>query len=182
MTLALPAEPAPQEGTAPGGRAARYPGRLPQILETLAMASAPDDRAQMLIDLASRFREVPPEVARRPFPAAHHVPACESDAYAWGVLRPDGSLKLYFAVENPSGVSAKALAVILDRGLSELPPREVAALSTDLVEDVFRANISMGKGLGLMSMVRAVATIARQAAAHDPASGASPVFPHAADA
>jgi cysteine desulfuration protein SufE len=157
-----------------------YPGRLPDILETLAIASDPMERSQMLIDLAARFREVPPEVARRPFPEEHRVPACESDAYVWGVLQQDGTLKLYFAVENPSGVSAKALAVVLDRGLSGCPPDAAASLSTDLVEDVFRANISMGKGIGLMSMVRAVATLARQAAAHAARSGTPAVFPRAA--
>ena len=38
----------------------------------------------------------------------------------------DGTLKLHFAVENPSGISAKALAAILDQALSGLPPAEVA--------------------------------------------------------
>jgi len=141
----------------------KHPGRLPEILDTLALASSSDDRAQMLIDFADRFKEVPLEVARRPFPPERQVPACESDAYAWGVLQPDGTLKLYFAVENPSGISGKALAAILDMGLSGLPPREAASVSTDIVSEIFRANISMGKGLGLMSMVRAVAAIARAA-------------------
>ncbi|MFB3853930.1 MAG: SufE family protein [Vicinamibacterales bacterium] len=137
----------------------KHPGRLPEILDALALASSPDDRAQMLIDFADRFREVPPEVARRPFPPERQVPACESDAYAWGLMQPDGTLKLYFAVENPSGISGKALAAILDLGLSGFPPQEVARVSTDIVPEIFRANISMGKGLGLMSMVRAVAAL-----------------------
>ena len=72
----------------------------------------------------------------------------------------DGTLKLYFAVENPSGVSAKALATILDKSLSGLPPAEVATVNPDIVEQIFRQNISMGKGLGLMSMVQAVRILA----------------------
>jgi sulfur transfer protein SufE len=76
---------------------------------------------------------------------------------------PDGNLKLYFAVENPSGVSAKALATILDRTLSGLPPSEIAGVSTDIVERIFRQNISMGKGIGLMSMVQAVKALAAAA-------------------
>ena len=172
--MGTPTGGSPEGGAGRKGDPARYPGRLPGILETLAMASGPGERAEMLVDLAGRFKEVPPEIARRPFADEHRIPACESDAYAWGVLQADGGLKLYFAVENPSGVSAKALAVVLDRGLSGLPPQQVATVSTDLVEDVFRANISMGKGLGLMSMVRAVAAIARQAAAQGPAPGAGP--------
>jgi hypothetical protein len=38
----------------------------------------------------------------------------------WALKKPDDTLKLYFAVENPSGVSAKALAAILDKTLSGL--------------------------------------------------------------
>ena len=141
-----------------------YPGRLGEAIEALSLAADPADRADLLLSFADRFREVPPEVARRPFPEINRVPACESEAFAWGVLQDDGTLALHFAVENPSGVSAKALAVILDRGLSGLPPSEIARVSPDIVYDIFRRDISMGKGMGLMSMVRAVQVIARQAA------------------
>ncbi len=158
--------------------ASTYPGRLPEILDTLALADDPTMRGDMLVDLADRFREVPPDVARRPFTQTNRIPACESEAYLWGVLRPDRTFKLHFAVESPSGISAKALAVILDRALSGLDPMEVARITPDIVTDVFRANISMGKGLGLMSMVRAVQTIARQAARYLEAGGALPAtFP-----
>jgi len=159
-----------------------HPGRLGEILDTLAFATDPAMRGDMLVDFADRFREVPPEVAQRPFPPVHRIPACESDAYLWGVLQPDRTLRLYFAVESPSGISAKALSFILDRSLSGLDPREVARITPDVVTDIFRANISMGKGLGLMSMVRAVQTVARQAARHLEAGGALPaVFPRAGD-
>jgi sulfur transfer protein SufE len=121
---------------------------------------------------------VPPDVAQRPFSAINRVPSCESEAYVWGVLHPDGTLKLHFAVESPSGVSAKALASILDRSLSDLPAREVARITPDIVLEIFRQDISMGKGLGLMSMVRAVQVTARQAAEAPPdARGAARVFP-----
>jgi sulfur transfer protein SufE len=72
-------------------------------------------------------------------------------------------MKLYFAVENPSGVSAKALAAILDRTLSGLTPEEIGRIDTSIVERIFRQNISMGKGMGLMSMVEAVRALARSA-------------------
>lgn len=137
-------------------------------------------RGEMLLDYAARFHEVPPEVARRPFPPANRVPACESDADVWAVLQPDRTLELHFAVESPSGVSAKALAAILDRALSGLPPDAVAAVTPDIVPEIFRANISMGKGMGLMSMVRAVQTVARQAAAFGATGAPLPaVFPRA---
>jgi sulfur transfer protein SufE len=66
-------------------------------------------------------------------------------------------------VENPSGISARALAAILDRTLSGLPPEQVAQVSPEIVERIFRQNISMGKGLGLMSMVLAVRALAERA-------------------
>jgi cysteine desulfuration protein SufE len=138
--------------------------KLEALLETFDLFSDPADRTQMLLSYADQFKEVPPEVARRPFPDSHHVPQCESDAYVWAVRHPDGTLKLYFAVENPSGVSAKALAAILDKTLSGRPAREVAQVSPEIVERIFRQNISMGKGIGLMSMVQAVQALAKAAA------------------
>src|SRR5215831_13887531 len=123
----------------------------------------PADRTSMLLSYADQFKEVPPAVATRPFPKSHQVPQCESDAYVWAHRQADGTLQLYFAVENPSGVSAKALAAILDKTLSGLPASEIARLNTDIVEKIFRQNISMGKGLGLMSMVQAVQTLAKAA-------------------
>ena len=86
-----------------------------------------------------------------------------ASTHAWAQKLPDGTVKLYFAVENPSGVSAKALASILDKTLSGLPASEIATVNTDIVEKIFRRNISMGKGMGLMSMVQAVQTLAKAA-------------------
>jgi len=128
-----------------------------------AVFDDPTERANLLISYADAFREVPSEVARRPFDRQHLVPQCESEAYAFAMAQPDGTLKLHFAVENPSGISAKALATILDKTLSGLPPEQIATLTPDLVERVFRQNISMGKGLGLMSMVLAVRALAERA-------------------
>jgi cysteine desulfuration protein SufE len=139
------------------------PEKLQKVLETFDMFPDPADRTNLLLSYSDQFKDVPPEVARRPFPKAHQVPQCESDAYVWAVKRPDGGLDLHFAVENPSGVSARALAAILQRTLSGLPPSEIATISTDIVERIFRQNISMGKGMGLMSMVGAVQTLAKRA-------------------
>jgi cysteine desulfuration protein SufE len=136
------------------------PEKLQAVLDTFAVFSDPADRINLLLGYADQFKEVPPEIATRPFAKDHLVPHCESEAYVWVTRQPDGGLKLYFAVENPSGVSAKALARILDRSLSGLKPQDVATVSPDIVEQIFRQNISMGKGLGLMSMVQAVRTLA----------------------
>jgi cysteine desulfuration protein SufE len=92
------------------------------------------------------------------------VPYCESDAYVWAIRKNDGTLDLHFAVENPSGISAKALSAILKQTLSGLPAATVAAVPPDIVLEIFRQNISMGKGMGLMAMVQAVQALARVAA------------------
>jgi cysteine desulfuration protein SufE len=136
---------------------------LDEVLEMVGTVTDPADRAQLLLSFADQFREVPPEVATRPYDRAHQIPQCESEAYVWAVPSPDGTLRLHFAVDNPSGVSARALAAILERTLSGRPAEEVARVSPDIVERLFRQNISMGKGLGLMSMVLAVQALARRA-------------------
>ena len=143
------------------------PDKLQQLVETFQMFD-PADRTSLLLSYADQFKEVPPEIASRPFAKSHQIPQCESDAYAWAQKMPDGTLKLYFAVENPSGVSAKALAAILDKTLSGLPARDIAAITPDIVEKIFRQNISMGKGMGLMSMVQAVQALAKAASKDKP--------------
>ena len=138
--------------------------KLNSLLDTFDTFPDPADRTNLLLGYAEQFREVPPDVARRPFPESHHVPQCESDAYIWAIVNPDGTLKFHFAVENPAGVSARALATILDKTLSGLPAAEIATVDNSIVERIFRRNISMGKGMGLMSMVDAVKALAKKAA------------------
>jgi sulfur transfer protein SufE len=139
------------------------PPKLARFLDSLALFADPNERASLLLSYADQFREVPATVATRPFPRSHQVPQCESEAYVWAVRQPDDTLKLYFAVESPSGVSAKALAAILDRTLSGSRSEDIESVPPDIVEQVFRQNLSMGKGLGLMSMVQAVRALAKQA-------------------
>ena len=139
-----------------------YPERLQTLLAVFAGVTDTHERTQLLIDFARKFKDVPPEVATRPFAPEHLVKFCESEAYVWAVPNADGTLKLHFAVENPSGVSAKALAAILDKALSGLPPADIARVDAEIVEKLFRQNISMGKGMGLMSMVLSVAALARR--------------------
>jgi cysteine desulfuration protein SufE len=141
------------------------PEKLQQVIDMFQMFD-PADRTSLLLSYADQFREVPPEVAARPFAKSHQVPQCESDAYVWALKQPDGTLQLYFAVENPSGISAKALAAILEKTLSGLPASEIAGVDCDIVERIFRQNISMGKGMGLMAMVQAVQALARAASSN----------------
>jgi cysteine desulfuration protein SufE len=140
------------------------PAKLTDTLETLETVPDRSERIQLLIDIAGRFEEVPPRLARRPFAAEHQVPACESEAYVFTEERPDGTLDFHFAVENPQGISAKAMAVILGDALSGTPPEQVAEVSQDIVYQVFGRELSMGKSMGLMSMVGMVAALAKKQA------------------
>ena len=139
-------------------------------LETLELLPDRADRIQDLISLGDRVRPVSPEVATRPFGEFHRVPQCESEAYVFATPRPDGSLDFHFAVENPQGISAKALAVILRDGLSGEPPAAVARVPPELVYGVFGRELSMGKNLGLMGMVQMCHAFARRQLA----AGAAP--------
>ena len=132
-------------------------------MDLLSLVGGRSERIQVLIDTAERFREVPERIARRPFPEDHKVPACESEAYVWAEPLADGTLKFHFAVENPQGISARAMAVILDETLSGQPPEEVAKVSGEVIYDVFGRELSMGKSMGLMGMVAMVARSAKAA-------------------
>ncbi len=141
------------------------PASIPEKLKELAAEFKDTDRserAEMLIEFADEFKEVPPTVATRPFPKENHVERCESDAYVWAEDNPDGTLKFHFAVENPQGLSAKSWAVILNETLSGAPLEEVAAVPCDIVFDFYGKDLSMGKGQGLMAMSDLVAAYAKQ--------------------
>jgi sulfur transfer protein SufE len=136
-----------------------YPETLQAVLDDFASISDRTERAEYLIEIADRFEDsakVPPEVATQPYPEAHKVQACESDAYVWAVEQPDGTLKFYFDVLNPQGLSAKAISVILDETLSGQPNEAIMAVSSDIVFKIFGGEISMGKGAGLMGIVSMV--------------------------
>lgn len=151
---------------------ADLPEKLADLVATLESVEDRNDRIQLLIDLAEGFREVPPSVATRPFPESHRVPGCESEAFVWAEPRPDGTFRYHFAVENPQGISAKALAAILDRTLSGASPEEVARVSPDVIYRLFGRELSMGKSMGLMGMIQRVqGETRRQAAAGAGASG-----------
>jgi cysteine desulfuration protein SufE len=132
---------------------------VPKPLEELVADFAfldRSERAELLIEYADRFQEVPGRIATRPFPEERHVIRCESDAYAWAEDLRDGTQKFHFAVENPQGLSAKAWATIMDETLSGQPLEQVVAVPCDVVFDVFGRELSMGKGQGLLGMLSMV--------------------------
>jgi cysteine desulfuration protein SufE len=120
------------------------------------------DRIEALISIAEKFKPAPTDVAPKPYDEAHRVPACESDAFVWAVDRPDGTLDFYFAVENPQGVSAKAMSAILADTASGAPLEEVVNIGDEIVYSFFGDELSMGKSMGLTSLVGMVRGEARK--------------------
>lgn len=136
--------------------------KLEEMLEIFSGISDRGERAELLIELADQFKEVPERIATRPFPESHRVQRCESEAYVWAEPLPDGTLKYHFAVENPQGISARAMAVILDEGLSGTAPEQAESVPTDICFTFFGKDLSMGKGQGLMGMVTLLKGLAKQ--------------------
>lgn len=143
------------------------PKKLDEILSDFASITDRRERSEMLIEYGDQFNEVPPEIAMRPFPEEHRVQACESEAYVWVKPQDDGTMKYYFAVENPQGLSAKALAAILEQTLSGAPVDQILEVEPTIVFDLFGKDLSMGKGAGLTSMVSLVKALTREEIKHE---------------
>lgn len=137
---------------------AEYPEKLQELVEDFASITDRNERVELLIEMADRFPEVrvPESISARPHPEENHVQFCESEAYVWAKDNPDGTLKFYFDVLNPQGLSAMAMSVALDETLSGQPLQQVAAVQNDIVLKLFGQEISMGKGQGLMGIVSMV--------------------------
>jgi cysteine desulfuration protein SufE len=140
------------------------PPKLRELLDNLSLLTDRQDRIECLAQYAERFLPVTAEVASHPFEESHRVPDCESEAFVWATPLPGGKVKLHFAVENPQGVSAMALAAILDETLSGLTPEEIQTVPDDVVYAIFGRELSMGKSMGLTGVVRMVRAVARSAA------------------
>lgn len=133
-----------------------YPEKLNDILENFSLMLDQQERREFLVDYAENFKEVPSDIAKRPFPEKNKVPFCESGAYVWSVPQSDGTLKFYFAVENPQGISARALSAILDKTLSGEKPENIINIPDDLVYKIFGEALSMGKNMGLTGILQRV--------------------------
>ena len=132
------------------------PKKLQRFLDAFALVDDRSERINLLIDIADRFREVPASIATRPFPRARQTPHCESEAYVWVEDAGDDALDLHFAVENPQGISARAMAVILQESLSGETAASIAQIPGDLPNRFFGSELSMGKTMGLTGMVAMV--------------------------
>lgn len=137
------------------------PARLQDFLDNLAMFPDRADRIQILIETAKRFEPVASDVAERPFDERHRVPGCESEAFVWVNRDEAGRVRLDYAVENPQGISAMALATILKENLDGSTVAEVQAVPDDIVTTIFGRELSMGKNLGLVGVLQATKAFAR---------------------
>jgi cysteine desulfuration protein SufE len=130
-----------------------YPAKLQEFLENLAMFPDRAERIEALISIGDRFKNPGPDVVPRN--SETRVPGCESEVFI--ASRPEGQgRKFLFGVDNPQGISAMALAQILDETLSGEPPSEVEKVTEEVVFDIFGRELSMGKSLGLTNMVKMV--------------------------
>lgn len=129
------------------------PEKLQEFLEDLRLYPDRSDRIEALIAIGEEFHN--PSDEELPRTPAQKVPGCESEVFV--AATPSGqSLKFRFAVDNPQGISAMALAQILDQNLSGQPLEQVLQVAEEVVYDIFGRELSMGKSLGLMGMVKMV--------------------------
>lgn len=143
---------------------ANYPEKLQELVEDFEQITDRSERQEYLIEIADRFSDVkvPPDIATKPYEENRRVPACESEAFVWAKEQSDGTLKYYFDVLNPQGLSAMAMSVILDETCSGQPLEQVATVDPTIVFSLFGKEISMGKGQGLMGIVTMVQHEAKQ--------------------
>ena len=139
------------------------PAKLEELMEDLKLVEDRNDRLLTLVDFADRFRDVPERIATRPFSETNHVRRCESEAFVFSEPAGESGVKFHFAVENPQGISAKAMAVILDETLSGEDPDTIATVPADIVYQIFGKELSMGKGQGLMGMIELAKVLAKKA-------------------
>jgi|AntRauTorckE6833_2_1112554.scaffolds.fasta_scaffold36539_2 cysteine desulfuration protein SufE len=140
-----------------------YPKELQRLVDYLNKIPSQQERTQMLISYARKFKEVDESIATRPFDRSHRVEHCESEGFVWVDDNGDGKAKMGFAVENPQGISAKAFCAILQKTCDGEPLETLFSLDEDLVYHIFGKQLSMGKNMGLMGIIRMVKQHAKNA-------------------
>ena len=133
------------------------PEKLQDIIEVFEFTPDRNDRYQLLIDYADKFRPVQEHIATRPFPEDHRVPSCESQAYVFAEERSDGLLNFHFAVENPNGISAKAISAIMHDVASGAQLDEILAIEPEIIFKFFnRDQFGIARSEGLRGIIKFV--------------------------
>ncbi|MBL8048859.1 MAG: SufE family protein [Chthonomonas sp.] len=135
------------------------PARLREAIDDLNFFEDRSERIQALIDLANQWQGVPESVAARPYDRNHQVHGCESEVYVFAVGDAN-QVQFHVAVENPQGMSAMAMAALLTQTINGLSAADIAAIDENIVYEVFGRELSMGKSMGLMGMIRLMKALA----------------------
>lgn len=138
------------------------PSKFTEFINTLTLIEDRQERMNLLIDYAENFEEVPEKIAKRPFPGERAVPFCESEAYVFSRLNENNTISFYYAVENPQGISAKALCAIFESTLEGESPDAIMNIPTDIVLEIFGHELSMGKNMGLTGILQMMQRDAKQ--------------------
>lgn len=139
------------------------PQSLADLLEQIEGASDYDEKCDLLIEFAGDFKPFAEGKYVFPYDKRHQVPGCESEVYLWVEKKTSGGFNFDVAVENPQGISAKALAQILIESLSSCSAEQIALVPEEIVYRIFGEGLSMGKGQGLMGMIRLLKQLVKQA-------------------
>lgn len=132
------------------------PQKLQNYLDDLSFLTDKNDKIQYLIELAEKYKPIPDNIATPPFDKKHRVEYCESEAFVWAIKNVDENVDIYIAVESPSGISAKALAVILIDSISGESKETILKVNADIVLKIFGRELSMGKNMGLTGIVKKI--------------------------
>ncbi len=134
------------------------PAKLQEYLDDLSIFTDRQDHIEYLIALSDDYKH--PDASSFIRSEDKKVPGCESEVFIEAI--PLGSSMNYrFAVDNPQGISAMAMAAILQSSLSGASKDEIAAVDEDVVYKIFGNELSMGKNLGLTNMIRIVKRLAQ---------------------
>lgn len=141
------------------------PINIPALTKILSVFEDIEDRyerAELLIYYADQYVEVSPKIATRPYPESKKVPYCESQAFVWAEELDKDKLDFHFAIENPQGISAKAMASILKKTVSGSPANQIIEISPEIVYTIFGNDLGMVRAEGLRGMVKMVRAYAYQ--------------------
>lgn len=139
----------------------KIPENFTELIQELKLTKDRNERFQILVSLAEKYKECVPEGITKPYRELDKVPGCESEVYMWGIPQSDGTLKFCFAVENPQGISTMLVAYLIDCYLSNIPPEHIINLPSGLINDIFGEDLSMGKELGFKMMIEKVKLLAK---------------------
>ncbi len=139
----------------------QFPEELHELL-TIIRESPITDRNEILLDYSDRFEGVPEHIATRPYPESHRVVECESDVYVFTEQGKNNGINFYIAVENPQGVSSRALSAVLKESFDGKDLQKIESIPETLIFELFGRNVSMGKGAGMMGIIKLLKYFARQ--------------------